>query len=57
MGYVRYFTAHIYEFQFYKVLCEVSGQYVPGDPSKPLNRCNFYGELEWREIIIRKLYS
>ena len=45
VGYVRYFTAHIYEFQFYKVLCEVSGQYVPGDPNKPLHRCNFYGIL------------
>jgi len=45
-GYVRYFTAHIYEFQFYKALCEVSGQYVPGDPNKPLHRCNFYGSEE-----------
>ena len=41
--YVRYFTAHIYEFQFYRELCLVSGEYVPGDPSKPLHRCNFYG--------------
>ena len=39
----QYFTAHIYEFQFYKTLCEVSGQYVPGDKDKPLHRCNFYG--------------
>ena len=51
VGYVRYFTAHIYEFQFYKVLCEVSGQYVPGDPNKPLHRCNFYGMFHTSIII------
>ena len=45
IGYVRYFTAHVYEFQFYKTLCEVSGQYVAGDPNKPLHRCNFYGKI------------
>ncbi len=41
--YIRYFNSHIYEFQFYRQLCLVSGEYVPGDPSKPLHRCNFYG--------------
>eukprot|EP00095_Tigriopus_kingsejongensis_P010159 maker-scaffold575_size133042-snap-gene-0.38 protein:Tk10159 transcript:maker-scaffold575_size133042-snap-gene-0.38-mRNA-1 annotation:"hypothetical protein DAPPUDRAFT_304127" len=46
IGYVRYFTAHIYEFQFYKTLCEVSGQYDPNDPRKPLHLCNFYGSKE-----------
>lgn len=45
VGYVRYFTAHIYEFQFYRALCLVSGEYVPDDPSKPLHRCNFYGKF------------
>jgi len=43
VGYVRYFTAFIYEFQFYRALCLESGDYVPGDPKKPLHRCNFYG--------------
>ena len=42
-GYVRYFTAYMYEFQFYRALCLESGQYVPGNPEKPLHRCNFYG--------------
>lgn len=46
VGYVRYFTAHIYQFQFYKALCLASKQYVPGDPNKPLHRCNFYGSRE-----------
>jgi len=42
-GYIKYFTALVYEFQFYQALCLESGQYVPGDPEKPLHRCNFYG--------------
>jgi peptidyl-dipeptidase A len=42
----QYFTAHIYEFQFYQALCKVSGQYVPDDSTKPLHRCNFYGESQ-----------
>merc|ERR1711994_885620 len=46
VGYVRYFTAFIYEFQFYKALCLESGKYVPGDPTKPLHQCNFYGSRE-----------
>jgi hypothetical protein len=46
VGYVRYFTAFIYEFQFYRALCLESGKYVPGDPKKPLHRCNFYGSRE-----------
>ena len=50
VGYVRYFTARIYEYQFYKALCEVSGHYVPGDPDKPLHRCNFYGMSTFFDI-------
>jgi len=46
VGYVRYFTAHIYEYQFYKALCLVSKQYDPEDPEKPLHRCNFFGSKE-----------
>merc|ERR1711910_149795 len=45
VGYVRYFTAFIYEFQFYRAMCLQSGRYVPGDPKKPLHRCNFYGSV------------
>jgi len=55
VGYVRYFTAHIYEFQFYKTLCEVSGQYVPGDPNKPLHRCNFYGSKKAGQKLLSML--
>ena len=38
IGYVRYFTALIYKFQFFRSMCLESGSYVPGDPSKPLHR-------------------
>jgi peptidyl-dipeptidase A len=35
--YVRYFLAHILEFQFYRALCRESGY------KGPLDRCTFYG--------------
>jgi peptidyl-dipeptidase A len=35
--YARYFLARIYQFQFYKAMCEASGY------EGPLNRCSFYG--------------
>jgi peptidyl-dipeptidase A len=35
--YARYFLARIYQFQFYKAMCESSGY------KGPLNRCSFYG--------------
>ena len=57
IGYIRYFIAFIIQFQFYKVLCEVSGQYVKGDPDKPLHRCNFYGMLSCRENCYMKCIS
>lgn len=46
VGYVRYFTAFIYEFQFYRALCLASGKYEAGNPEKPLHQCNFYGSTE-----------
>jgi len=35
--YARYFLARIYQFQFYKAMCDASGY------KGPLNRCSFYG--------------
>ncbi len=55
VGYVRYFTARIYEYQFYKAMCLAAGQYVPGDPEKPLHRCNFYGSKEAGEKLVSML--
>jgi hypothetical protein len=53
----QYFTAHIYEFQFYKALCEISGQYVPGDKDKPLHRCNFYGKIRDASFFLGTTYQ
>jgi peptidyl-dipeptidase A len=38
--YMRYFLAHVLEFQFYRALCRESGF------KGPLNRCTFYGSKE-----------
>ncbi len=35
--YARYFLARVYQFQFYKAMCDASGY------KGPLNRCMFYG--------------
>jgi peptidyl-dipeptidase A len=35
--YIRYFLARIYQFQFYKAMCDANGY------KGPLNRCSFYG--------------
>ena len=35
--YARYYLARIYQFQFYKAMCDASGY------KGPLNRCSFYG--------------
>ena len=38
--YMRYFLADIYEFQFYRAMCQASGY------KGPLNRCTFFGSKE-----------
>ena len=38
--YMRYFLAHILEFQFYRALCQASGY------SGPLHKCTFFGSKE-----------
>jgi peptidyl-dipeptidase A len=38
--YIRYFLAHMLEFQFYRALCQASGY------TGPLHRCTFYGSKE-----------
>ncbi len=35
---IRYFTAFIYQFQFYREMCLAAGKYDPQDPKKPLHR-------------------
>jgi peptidyl-dipeptidase A len=38
--YVRYFLAHIYQFQFYRAACRMAGW------TGPLHRCSIYGNKE-----------
>jgi peptidyl-dipeptidase A len=38
--YMRYFLAHIYEFQFYRAACRIAGW------SGPLHQCSIYGNKE-----------
>ena len=47
--YVRYFLARIYQFQFYKAMCDASGY------KGPLNRCSFYGSKAAGEKLGRML--
>ena len=37
--YIRYFASHILQFMFYKEMCQLSHQYDPQDPTKPLFKC------------------
>lgn len=41
--YSAYFFAHILEFQFLRSLCTAAGQYDPGNPGKPLHKCDLEG--------------
>src|SRR3984957_11994258 len=38
--YARYFMARIYQFQFYRAMCQAAGY------TGPLNRCSFYDSKE-----------
>ncbi|XP_062136108.1 angiotensin-converting enzyme-related protein [Drosophila sulfurigaster albostrigata] len=41
--YLRYFAAHIFQFQFHKALCRLADQYVPGDSRLTLDNCDIFG--------------
>ncbi len=47
--YARYFLARIYQFQFYKAMCDASGY------AGPLNRCSFYGSKSAGEKLAKML--
>ena len=47
--YARYFLARIYQFQFYKAMCDASGY------KGPLNRCSFYGSKTAGEKLAKML--
>ncbi|XP_061387294.1 angiotensin-converting enzyme-related protein-like [Musca vetustissima] len=44
--YLRYFAAHIFQFQFHKAMCTKAGQYVKGDREKTLDNCDIYKSKE-----------
>jgi peptidyl-dipeptidase A len=49
--YARYFLARIYQFQFYKAMCDASGY------KGPLNRCSFYGSKAAGDRLNRMLQA
>lgn len=44
--YLRYFAAHIFQFQFHKAMCEKAGEYIEGDPKLTLDQCDVHGSAE-----------
>lgn len=44
--YISYFISHILEFQFFKSLCTVAGEYNAEKADKPLHSCDFYRSRE-----------
>ncbi|XP_045527221.1 angiotensin-converting enzyme-like isoform X2 [Pieris brassicae] len=40
--YMRYYISYIIQFQFHRSLCQLAGQYSPGDSSKLLFNCDIY---------------
>jgi len=47
--YARYFLARIYQFQFFRAMCDASGY------KGPLNRCSFYGSKDAGEKLQKML--
>ncbi|XP_043065240.1 LOW QUALITY PROTEIN: angiotensin-converting enzyme-related protein [Drosophila ficusphila] len=41
--YLRYFAAHIFQFQFHKALCSKAGQYAPNESRLALDNCDIFG--------------
>lgn len=44
--YLRYFAAHIFQFQFHRALCRLADQYVPGDSRRTLDNCDIFGSKQ-----------
>ncbi|XP_048526503.1 angiotensin-converting enzyme isoform X2 [Dendroctonus ponderosae] len=49
--YLRYFVSTLLQFQIYRALCQAAGQYVPGDYTKPLHKCDIYRSKEAGNIL------
>ncbi|KAJ8727335.1 hypothetical protein PYW07_001454 [Mythimna separata] len=50
---VKYFVSTVLQFQIYRAVCERTGQFIPGDPSRPLHKCDFYRNQEAGKILTR----
>lgn len=44
--YLRYFTAHVFQYQFHKALCIKAGQFDESNPQSYLDNCDIYGSHE-----------
>ncbi|KAG6454456.1 hypothetical protein O3G_MSEX008715 [Manduca sexta] len=49
----RYFVSTVLQFQIYRALCERTGQFIAGDPSRPLHKCDIYRNPEAGRILKR----
>ncbi|CAH2071893.1 unnamed protein product, partial [Iphiclides podalirius] len=49
----RYFVSTILQFQIHRALCTRTGQFIPGDPSRPLHKCDIYRNPEAGRILTR----
>ncbi|XP_063595383.1 angiotensin-converting enzyme-like [Penaeus indicus] len=45
IAFTRYFVSFVMQFQLHKSLCMQAGEYVPGDPAKPLHRCDISSSI------------
>ena len=53
--YLRYFAAHIFQFQFHKAMCTKAGQFKPDDSKLTLDNCDIYNSKEAGKAFINML--
>lgn len=47
----RFFYSAILQFQIHRAMCKASRQYEPGNPDKPLHKCDIYRQPEAGNIL------
>ncbi|XP_052750785.1 angiotensin-converting enzyme-like isoform X2 [Galleria mellonella] len=53
--YMRYYVSYIVQFQFHRALCQLAGEYSPGDSDKILSACDIYRSQEAGEALGKML--
>ncbi|CAG9559528.1 unnamed protein product [Danaus chrysippus] len=48
-----YFVSTILQFQIHQALCLRTGQFIPGDPTRPLHKCDIYRNPEAGKMLTR----